>query len=217
MKTKINAIIINRNLLTTLKGTIDFLKKDDRLNIIICDQCSDYPPLLDFYKTYDGEIIYSKENIGKFHPFQLKDIRETEYFIVTDPDCDYSSVPNDWLDKMINVLENSPIHKVGFSLSLDNILDNNPLKARIVGWESRFWREKNEFGYVSKIDSTFALYRKNSRKGLDSIRLESPYIISHVPWELDYENLSEEWLYYFENVKINSPHWSNQYKKYLIK
>ena len=213
----INAIIINRNLLTSLKHTIDFLKTDDRINVIICDQASDYPPLLEFYKNYNGDVIYSKENIGKFHPFQIKEIRDTEYFIVTDPDCDYSSVPDDWLDKMINVLEKSPIHKVGFSLNIENISDNNLFKNKIINWENRFWKEKNEFGYISKIDSTFALYRKNTVKGLDAIRLEPPYMINHIPWELDYDNLNEEWMYYFKNVSLKSPHWSNKIKNHLIK
>ena len=48
---KIKALLINRNLLTTLKNTLEFLRKEPRVEIHILDQESTYPPLLEFYKT----------------------------------------------------------------------------------------------------------------------------------------------------------------------
>ena len=45
------AIIVNRNLLTTLKETVEFLSKESRIDVIIYDQQSTYPPLLEYYKT----------------------------------------------------------------------------------------------------------------------------------------------------------------------
>ena len=44
----IKAIIVNRNLLTTLQNTIEFLKKEDRVSEIhVLDNHSTYHPLLD--------------------------------------------------------------------------------------------------------------------------------------------------------------------------
>ena len=48
---KIKAFIVNRNLLTTLKNTVEFLSKEPRVEVVIFDQQSDYPPLLEYYKT----------------------------------------------------------------------------------------------------------------------------------------------------------------------
>ena len=60
------AIIVNRNLLTTLKETVEFLSKESRVEVIIYDQQSTYPPLLEYYKTCPVEIVYSKANGGPY-------------------------------------------------------------------------------------------------------------------------------------------------------
>ena len=51
------AIIVNRNLLSTLKETVEFLSKESRIDVIIYDQQSTYPPLLEYYKTCPAEIV----------------------------------------------------------------------------------------------------------------------------------------------------------------
>ena len=59
----IKAIIINRNLLTTLKNTIEFLRKEKRVNEIhVLDQQSTYGPLLDYYKSIPETVHYSSTN-----------------------------------------------------------------------------------------------------------------------------------------------------------
>ena len=75
----IKAIIVNRNLLTTLQNTIEFLKKEDRVNEIhILDNQSTYPPLLDYYKKAPVKVHYLKGNYGPQHAWDSKftDIRE---------------------------------------------------------------------------------------------------------------------------------------------
>ena len=113
---KIKAFIVNRNLLTTLKNTVDFLLKEPRIEVVIFDQQSEYPPLLEYYKTVNATVIYSPINAGPHSVWGeiLKEQFNTNYFIVTDSDCIYDGVPSDWLDKMLNVLNTTTIYKVGF-------------------------------------------------------------------------------------------------------
>jgi len=219
---KIKAFIVNRNLITTLKNTVEFLQKEPRIEIVILDQASTYPPLLDYYKTLDLSIIYFPTNGGPYAVWtdNFKSNLNDNPYIVTDPDCVYDDVPLDWLNKMINVLDNSPIFKVGFSLNIDDIPDTG---AKISSrgqlytakeWESRFWTEKNEFGWVSEIDTTFALYRPISESSLfsyNAIRLDKPYSIKHMPWYLTKENLTPEWSYYLNEISEVS-YWGSALK-----
>jgi hypothetical protein len=210
---KINAFIVNRNLLTTLKNTVDFLKKNNRINIIILDQESSYSPLLDYYKTIENEItiIYST-NDGPWSLWSDKynSIRNDNYFILTDPDCLYDGVPDDWLDKMLFALQNSDTFKVGFSLELID-LPKCDLSTKIINWERQFWHHKNSYGWSASIDTTFALYRPNSGFSYNATRLDRPYTIKHVMWYLNNDNIDDEWRYYLEHASGTSS-WGNKQK-----
>jgi len=216
MSEKIIALIPNRNILTTLKGTIDFLLKDPRVEVVIFDQLSTYEPLREYYKTLPErvEVVYSNTNGGPNSVWDLYlSYCKTNYFIVADPDCDYTGVPDDWLDKMLHVLEHSGVSKVGFSLEIDD-LPKNEYTDTVKHWESKFWIDKNEYGWVSEIDSTFALYRPNSEFTYKAIRLDKPYCIKHVMWYFWENTLSPEWKFYLENISDLS-YWGNRLKKLL--
>ena len=69
--------------------------------------------------------------------------------------------------------------------------------------------------YKADIDTTFALYRPYC-KGVASIyqevyRTGRPYIIKHLPWYVDTNNMSDEELYYVNNIS-QSTHWSKNSK-----
>ena len=205
----IKAIIVNRNLLSTLKETVDFLSKENRVDVIIYDQQSTYPPLLEYYKTCPVEIVYSKVNGGPRSVWD-EDLKEhlKDYFIIADSDCSYEGVPDNWLDVMLNIAKDNV--KVGFSLDLD--LPETPLRQNIIDWESKFWVDKNEHGWIADIDTTFALYPPNSPFTYRAIRLDKPYCIKHVPWYLN--EIPEEWKYYLEHASGVSS-WGSKLKKQL--
>jgi hypothetical protein len=205
------AIIVNRNLLSTLKETLDFLSKESRIDVIVYDQQSTYPPLLEYYKTCPAEIVYAKTNGGP-HSVWGNDLKHhlTDYFIITDSDCSYEGVPDDWLDVMLNIAKDNI--KVGFSLDLN--LPETPLRQNIIEWESKFWVDKNEHGWIADIDTTFALYPPNSPFTYRAIRLDKPYCIKHIPWYLTNENITEEWKYYLKNASHVST-WGSKLKQLL--
>jgi len=212
---KIKAFIVNRNLVSTLKNTIDFLSKEPRIEIIIFDQQSEYPPLLEYYKTINTTIVYSKTNGGPHSVWgeTLKRYFNNNHFIVTDSDCIYDDVPNDWLDIMLNVLNTTNIFKVGFSLNIQD-LPNSEIGNQAIEWENKYWSKKVDFGWNAHIDTTFALYRPHSGFSYDAIRLDKPYCIKHIPWYLNKENITDEWLYYLNNIS-NVSTWGMKLKSVI--
>lgn len=207
MSNKIKAVIVNRNLLTTLKNTVEFLSKEPRVEVIIYDQQSTYPPLLEYYKTQN--VLYNNDNGGPYSVWGIPNINK-DYYIVADSDCIYDGVPEDWLDKMLESLVVRDINKVGFSLRIDD-LPNNKLTQQVKNHESQFWLKKCQFGWISDIDTTFALYRPHSGFKYNAVRLPEPYTIRHAPWYLD-ETMSDEWKYYLEHAN-NVSTWGARIKQ----
>jgi hypothetical protein len=207
MSKKIKAIIVNRNLLTTLQNTVEFLAKEPRVEIVIYDQQSTYPLLLEYYKTQN--VIYNTENGGPHSAWGIPNMNNG-YYIVADSDCIYDGVPEDWLDRMLEVLNSTKYEKVGFSLRLDD-LPNNEFTTQVKNHESQFWVNKCKEGWVADLDTTFSLYKPNSGFTYQAIRLPEPYTIQHVPWYLD-ENMSDEWKYYLKNASGVST-WGSRLKQ----
>ncbi len=196
----VNAIIVNRNLLSSLENTVKFLRKESRVKEIhILDQASSYPPLLKWYKTAPETVHYVKSNDGPYSAWSDRylNIRK-DFFILADPDCDYEGVPDDWLDKMFNVLNKTDSFKVGFSLRINNLPNTEIGKSAYIH-ESKYWKNKTEYGWNADVDTTFALYRPNSPFSYSATRLDEPYCIKHIPWYLDEDNITNEWKYYLEN------------------
>lgn len=210
---KIHVLLVNRNLLTTTKNTIDFLRKEERVEIHILDQASTYPPLLEWYKTIPEDIIYC-DNEGPYscwHP-KYKHFRKN-YFIVADTDCMYDNVPDDWLDVMLHAINQPGSPKVGFSLEIED-LPNTDIGKQAYKHESKYWENKIGLGWDAHVDTTFALYRANMSFSYDAIRLDRPYTIKHAPWYLNVEDVPVEWLYYLEHASGVST-WGSKIKKQL--
>ena len=210
MSEKIKAFVVNRNLLSTLKSTVEFLQKEERVEIVIFDQCSTYPPLLKWYKTCGLKILYNENNDGPHSIWRFKEAFNNEYFILADSDCTYEGIPSDWLNRMSDVLVNSSAFKVGFSLRIDD-LPKHSLSKHVKNVETQYWQTQNSYGYVAHIDTTFALYRPHSGFTYDAIRLAPPYTIKHVMWYLRKDRLSKEWQYYINNASHVST-WGAHFK-----
>ena len=196
---KIKVLLINRNLLTTLQHTLNFLRKEPRVEIHILDQESTYPSLLQFYKTISEKVHYSK-NEGPYSAwhYRYNQLRK-DYFIVADTDCTYDNVPDDWLDVMLHTINQTNSPKVGFSLEIEDLPDTD-IGKQAYKHESKYWENKIDLGWDAHVDTTFALYRANMAFSYDAIRLNKPYCIKHEPWYLDKSCIPEEWRYYLDNA-----------------
>lgn len=213
---KIPIIIINFNQLKYLKVLITFLVKNDYTNILVIDNNSTYPPLLEYYDEINTfvEVLRRKTNDGHRVFWKNKDLWERYgkgYYVITDSDIQpVTGCPDDFMYCFKKILDdNKRITKVGFSLKIDDIPDSNKHKNKIINWEEQFWKRRDRQGnYITEIDTTFALYRPINQFYInyfyDAIRTRAPYIVKHGGWYVDHENLSEEQDFYMKTANESS-------------
>lgn len=208
-------IIVNYNQLETLKLLIDYLLDNNYKNLHIIDNNSNYPPLLSYYKiiSNDVNVIFHDNNDGHM-VFWEKNVFfkkfSNGYYVVTDPDVlPIADCPNDFLKVFLDLLIKSKTrYKVGFSLKIDDIPDYNPVKKKVLNWESRFWKTKTSEGhFLANIDTTFALYRpklKTKKFFYMGLRTKSPYTAKHFGWYIDPDNLTSEQEFYNRSANSSS-------------
>lgn len=211
-------IIISFNQLFYLKKLINFLKRHNYKNIIIIDNNSSYPPLIEYFNEIESTVTIHrlKQNYGHLVFWKVKELFEiysNGYYAITDADINpILECPEDFLLYFKKVLnKNMNITKVGFSLKIDDIPDTNFNKEKIVKWESQFWRTKtNDGDFKAGIDTTFALYRPkyihDEGLFLRGCRTNFPYIARHGGWYINNNKLTEEQIFYFQNCN-NSSSW----------
>ncbi len=206
-------IIINSfNRLTTLRRLIASLEQRGLTNIHILDNCSTYPPLLEWYATEGGgyDIIRLPKNLGFKALWKHRPTRKRfccDYYIYTDPDLELDpACPADVVARMFDLLKNRYPYafKIGPSIRLDDLPDCYEHKAQVLRCEScNFTRPVGDGLYRAPIDTTFALYRPriglSRRSSLESYRMAEPYRIRHLPWYEDSDNVTNEDRYYKEH------------------
>jgi hypothetical protein len=194
---------------------IDFLAKEPRVEIIIVDNRSTYPPLLEYLNETPHQVVRMSENFGYkviWEQNLLQDVNSR--YIISDADLILNHIPDDWFDLLNKGLDKYPdVAKAGFSLDISNLPSDSP----VVQHESQFWRYRLDSQFFSAlIDTTFALYRENIKAHTYSaIRSDKPYTAIHEPWHKTPTTLTEEDRYYFSSVKT-STHWSAQLLNSLI-
>ena len=169
---QIPIIIINYNQLNTVLLLIAWLRQNGYLNIHILDNNSDYQPLLDFYNNTNVNVIRLEHNYGHMALWKIPHIIKkffNGYYVATDADIiPDENCPDNFMAKFIEVLKEQPqATKAGFGLKIDDIPDHYPLKSQVIDWEARYWKENIADNlYRANIDTTFALYRPYSYKGV---------------------------------------------------
>lgn len=227
-------VIINFNQLFYLKKLVDFLVTRNFINIVIVDNLSTYPPLLEYYKNLPPTVILErmKENYGHLVFFENTELQEKYgkgFYVVTDADIvPNENLPEDFIGELINLLKKNfcSINKVGFALDLKSIPDYYQKKQNVLQWEKVFWQNRvqaQDKAFHAFIDTTFALY-KPSYPSMNSeveffyaIRLAGDYTALHGGWYIDYKNLTDEQKYY-QQTAGNSSSWNlNQDGKFHMK
>lgn len=212
---KIPIIINNFNRVDYLRQLISSLKNLGYQNIIVLDNDSTYPPLLKYYSDSGLQVIMLGKNYGHLALWKsgLYKKYRWDYFCYTDSDVlPISECPDDFIGyfrKMIS--KYLSLDKVGFAIKIDDLPDSFSLKEKVVTYESQYWIHSIEPGvFGAPIDTTFALYRPLSNLRLNEVytlpaaRVDFPFLIRHLPWYVDSENLSEEEDYYIRNSNASS-------------
>lgn len=217
-------IIINFNQLHFLEKLVNFFLDRGHENIVIVDNKSSYPPLLEYYNELKSNsnitIEMMSDNFGHMVFFNNKSLQKKYgkgFYFLTDADIlPNDNLPLDFFEIMLKFMKNNFVNitKVGFALDINSIPDYYPNKQNVIKWESSFWENELEHNvFHSLIDTTFALYKPGYPKKysqnefLYAIRISDNFTAKHGGWYVDYNNLTDEQLY-FQKTANSSSSWN---------
>lgn len=210
----IPVIINNCNLLTWPRAMVERIKGySDVGEIIIIDNGSTYPPLLEWYDTQPCRI-FRTANIGHMAPWitgLVKELTEkNEFYVVTDPDLDLSGTPDDTLQYLQEKLVESELPKLGLMLDLQAVKPEM-LYYRFLHWYERGRRISspiiNDIMTRLTVDTTFAIYPASCKAyfvgGGSTI---PPYQCRHLPWLFTRDTITQdpEFVYYLEHASTSA-------------
>ncbi|MGN6343309.1 MAG: glycosyltransferase [Candidatus Nitrosocosmicus sp.] len=212
---KIPIIINSFNRLECLKKLIERLTAMGYSNIIILDNNSTYPPLLEYYATLTHKIIFLKKNYGHTALWESNIIKNFKhgYFVYTDPDIlPVETCPDNFISYFLKLLLKYPAYKkVGFGLVITDLPENYPLKQKVIRWESQFWEKQIEKGvFIAQIDTTFALYSPNftsniyTKEFYSSLRTGGKYLARHLTWYASPEVKTNEEIFYEQSANYSA-------------
>ena len=192
----IKALIVNFNRIDLPRKMAEWLATRN-VEPIFIDNCSDYPPLLEYYKTCPFQVVKMDANyvdVVVWHKNVLPQLGIKGNYILTDPDLDLTGIPDDFVEVLEEGLRRYPQYdKCGFSLEINDL----PNQVTI-DWERQFWQTPLDPMYFhADIGTTFALYKAHY-PSLSAIRTNRPYTCRHVPWYYDLiDQLPEDESYYY--------------------
>jgi hypothetical protein len=204
---KIPVIINNRNFLTWPKAMVERIKEYDGVGeIIIVDNDSTYPPLLEWYATNPCRIERLNDNLGMGAPWVSEVVKQLNGapYVLTDPDMGLEDTPDDTLLYLFDKLNSLQLDKVGLGLDWQIVEKKSPYYERLNLYEKSRWSNspvKDGVYTEVQIDTTFALYNVD-HYFIGGGSTPFPYVARHYPWEFSIEEArnSEEFMYYMDNA-----------------
>lgn len=204
---KIPVIINNRNFLTWPKAMVERIKEYDGVGeIIIVDNDSTYPPLLEWYATNPCRIERLNDNLGMGAPWVSEVVKQLNGapYVLTDPDMGLEDTPDDTLLYLFDRLNSLQLDKVGLGLDWQIVEKKSPYYERLNVYEKSRWSNSPVIDGVYtevQIDTTFALYNVD-HYFIGGGSTTFPYVARHYPWESSIEEArnSEEFMYYMDNA-----------------
>ena len=209
-------VIVNRNRFEYLERQIACFRDRGFTNLIILDNDSSYPPLLEYYKNCPAEVVRFKENFGHlvlwrsgfFRRFRHRCFVYTDSDIVLTPDC-----PDDFMAHLHRLLKkHSWADKVGLGLVTADLPENYEHREKVISHETKaIIRPIGDGANQAWLDTTFALYAPNipHSVGPNSIRTGAPYQAIHLPWYRNRAEFTEEDHFYHSSCRPDCGHWTN--------
>ena len=223
--------INNFNWLTPTRALAGYFDDVPAAEVIIVDNASTYPPLLEWYRSAcPYKVVRLSANGGKHAPWNSGTVLPaavhralfgSDYYVVTDPDLSLDACPKDLLEFLTAGLQRYPSsNKVGLSLEIDDLPSECPWAVEAERWERQFWTQRrDEQFFQAGVDTTFALYSVDTPHGTakrsdpNALRSDRPYTARHLPWYMKTDELTQEELYYFSSVRNGV--WGKKWKERL--
>jgi FkbM family methyltransferase len=209
--------IISRDRLTPLRNLVDWLETAGYRRLVIVDNASTYPPLVEYLASSAHTVLRLSENIGHRAPWAsgaVDEFARGQWYVVTDPDVlPIGECPPDALEHFHRLLLRYPTYeKAGFGLKIDDLPAHYAHRSEVRAWEKQFERKRLERGvYQARIDTTFALYRPSDgsyrHQSRRSIRSGHPYLARHLPWYADSAHPTPEEAYYRSRMRLDVNNW----------
>ena len=215
-------IVTSFNRLSYLEQVISSLETRKFENIIILDNHSTFPPLIEYLESSPHTVVRLDRNYGHLALWdagRLDKIINKGRYILTDSDVILDpACPEDICDALDELLNNDlSVAKVGPSLRIDDIPACYKHRDEVMRHESQFWGDhvmRPDGHFKAAIDTTFALYRPNlhpsEKRWWNAVRTAFPYQALHLPWYANSELPSDEDLFYRETLIPESSHWSKK-------
>jgi hypothetical protein len=170
-----------------------------------------YEPLLDWYSTSPHTVVRLNENVGPHAPWETGYIAtyfRRDWLIVSDPDVlPVEDCPDDAFDQIYQLMRRHPLtSKVGFSLKIDDIPDDQPGRDIILNCETHHLADSWKIGrdlYLAPVDTTLALYRPGGFFEIGGYRTAPPIMARHLPWYEHPDNLPADVAYYLTHAVGN--------------
>lgn len=201
----IPVIINNFNRLTTTKKLADDLFRLGYTDIHILDNLSTYPPLLEWYTQCPYKVVRLEANLQQLAIYNSGYINNflgvNPYIAYTDSDIELNSqTPLEFIEKVVYLMEKYTQVKGGLALKIDD-LPNNEYAQHYKDWETKYWQvELEKDVYSADIDTTFSVIRPGVPFEYKAIRVAGDLTAKHIPWYVDFNNLSEEEQYYIDSA-----------------
>jgi glycosyltransferase involved in cell wall biosynthesis len=209
-------VINNRNRLTTTKNMVEkLLQLNPNEEIIIIDNGSTYPPLLEWYKTINVDVRYEK-NEGHLALWATQlDKQLDDFFIYTDSDIILNeNFPLDWKEIMYNVHLKYEYKKIALGIRIDDLPEYYRYKNQVIRNEGRWWLEAvDDYLFKADTDTTFSFMENFFDNCYPSLRItRTDMICRHHGWYLDLDNLDNEEKYYLDHLENTTTQYSKQHK-----
>lgn len=194
-------VVINtRDRLTDLLALLGWLEGAGYDNIVLLDQASTWPPLLNYLDTTPHKVVRCKDNIGSRAPWLYDVYERAGWMVYTDCDCvPIEECPDDVVAHLHALLMNHPeFPKAGLGIY---IRDLGQFRDRYR--EELFHNAaENWLGdcHQAKVETTFALYRPGVPFSFDAVRSRYPYEARHLPFYRE-GCPTEEDLYYLDRAR----------------
>ena len=203
-------IFINaRDRVGVMKQLIDWLLDAGYRNLIILDNDSTYPGLLNYYLELEKDsrikIIKLKKNFGYKALWLsniLEDLKISTPYVYTDPDVlPIAECPKDFVKRLFKILNKyREFRKVGLGLLYEDITFYDKEKYQKSEAEFSKCLFERYLAYAN-VDTTFALHSNTRNYTLRfSLRTYDDMRLKHLPWYFDYDNLPEDERYYLEHA-----------------